>query len=1033
ENSVFGKSLDVRRSAPRFVFYEGPPTANGRPHVGHLIPRILKDVFPRYKTMRGFLVERKGGWDTHGLPVELEVEKELGLHSKSEIESYGTERFVEKCKESVWRYKAAWEEMMRRYGFWIDLEHPYITLDDDYIESLWWALANAFDRGLLYRGHKVVPYCARCGTPLSSHEVAQGYALVKDPSVFLRFPLADEPGVSLLVWTTTPWTLPSNMALAVGPAVTYAKVAREGETLIVARALAERIFGGSVRVLSELPADALVGRKYVPPFDFYGAGGSAHVVVPGDFVTTTEGTGIVHVAPAFGQDDYEVCRKHSIPVFQPVDPDGTFTAEAGWLAGRFVKDADSDIIADLEGRGVLFRKEQYEHDYPFCWRCDAPLLYYARSSWFLAMTAFRDSLLENNRTISWYPDHIRDGRFGDFLENVVDWAVSRERFWGTPLPIWVCSSCEHQFAVGSRLALVERALDKDLARSVELHRPFIDAVKLACPKCSSPACRVSEVVDCWFDSGCMHTAQFHYPFENADLFKLWYPADFIAEAQDQTRGWFYTLLATSTLLYGSSCYRNVICTGLGLDREGNKMSKSRGNIIDPVDIVERVGADAVRWYMCTVTMPWNSRPFDEVPLGEVIRGLLGTLRNVCSFFSTYACLDGFDPLRQPLSDGGRTLLDRWILHRLDTLVREVRDLMDAYDVTHGCRAIERFVIDDLSNWYVRLGRSRFWKSQASPEKSQAYASLYHCIAVTARLIAPIAPFLAEEIHQKLLRPCDPDGPESVHLVDFPVPDDRLLAPEVAAEMDAVRIVSKVALCARNSARIKIRQPLSELALSGPSRFGEEAVALLARELNVKKVSWFAEADRGRFLVLRVALEHGRVGPRYGRLTEHLKLALSRLGERDLALFRESGRIDLSVEGREVPLTAEDVRFIEEPRPGFSFASEGAWWIALDTEITADLRVEGLAREFIRQVQVARKDSGFRVEDRIELYVTGPDELLSAVERHADAISAEVLALSLRAAPAPAGDFRRCAVKVDGMKCDVAMRVVPRAASSSPDA
>ena len=1023
ERDIFNKSVAQRQGAQRFVFYEGPPTLNGKPHVGHLIPRILKDVFPRYKAMCGFLVERKGGWDTQGLPVELEVEKALGLSSKSQIESYGAARFIEECKESVKVYRTAWEEMIRRYGFWIDLDDPYVTMDDSYIESLWWALADAFNRGLLYAGHKVVPYCTRCGTPLSSHEVAQGYRLVKDPSVFLRFPLRDDPSTALLVWTTTPWTLPANMALAIGPGITYCKVDHDGKTLILAKDLLPDIFPEGVTSLADLPGEELLGIEYVPPFEFFAGPEKTHYVLAGDFVTTTEGTGVVHVAPAFGQDDYLLSEKNDIPVFQPVDADGNFTSEAGWLAGKFVKDADPEIIADLEKRKVLFRAGEYEHDYPFCWRCDTPLLYYARSSWFLRMTELRDQLLENNNGIKWHPAHIRDGRFGDWLQNVVDWAVSRDRYWGTPLPIWTCSACTHTFAVESRQKLVDLAVDPDEARTVEFHRPHIDELKLSCPECAAPANRVPEVVDCWFDAGCMHTAQWHYPFENKDVFTDWYPADFITEAQDQTRGWFYTLLATSTLLYGTSCYKNVICTGLGLDGDGNKMSKSRGNVVDPMETVEHVGADAVRWYMCTVTMPWNSRPFDEALIQEPIRGVLGTLRNVCSFFVTYATLDAFDPGDADFRAAGKGYLDGWVLHRLDALVCRVSEFLDAFDVTHACRAIERFVVDDLSNWYVRLGRARFWKSQVSADKADAYATLLHCLITVAKLIAPIAPFFAEEIYQKLAASVD-GAPESVHLCDFPAPDEALAAPEIDADMDNVRRVANMALSARNAARIKVRQPLGKLTVlvvAGEGEISPEGKALIASEVNVKAIETIGSP--GDFVSMRVKLEHGRVGPRYGKLTKDIARTVAQLDDEALASLRTTGALNLSVEGHEIGLDAEDVRFIEEPKEGVATASDSKWFVALDTTITDALRLEGLARDIIRQVQVARKEAGFRVEDRISLFVNGSQGVLDAVDVHSAMIAGEVLAAALEKGDACAAGYATSEVTIGGEACAMAMKVV----------
>jgi isoleucyl-tRNA synthetase len=980
---IFERSVREREGRPRFVFYEGPPTANGRPHFAHLLARVYKDLFPRYKTMRGFYVPRKAGWDCHGLPVELEVEKELGLSTKAEIENLGVEKFVRACRASVDRYIREWEKMMVRLGFWIDLAHPYITYTDDYIESLWWMLKEIHRKGLLYKGHKILPYCPRCGTPLSSHEVAQGYRRVSDPSVFVRMPLADEPGVSLLVWTTTPWTLPANVALAVAEDAPYAEVLFRGERLILAKPRLPAVLG-EAQILREFPGRELVGRNYLPLYPLAGEG--AYRVVGAEFVSMEEGTGIVHIAPAFGEEDYELGKREGLPFLQPVDRAGRFTQDFSLCAGLFVKEADPKIVEDLRAKGRLFRAETYEHEYPFCWRCDTPLLYYAMDSWFIATTKEKERIIEENERIVWHPGHVGSGRFADFLASMRDWALSRERYWGTPLPIWTCSSCGHMEVVGSRKELVEKAVDPELASTVELHRPYVDRVELRCP-CGGRMRREPYVLDTWFDSGSMHTAQWHFPFENLEEFRASYPADFICEGLDQTRGWFYTLLVTGVLVHGATPYRRVLVTGLGLDAEGQKMSKSRGNVIDPLPLADQYGADAIRWYLLSESAPWTERRLSAEGVKAARFGFLETVRNCHDFFALYAAIDGFDPGANFIPWEKRPALDRWLGSRLSQAVEEVTAALDAYDVVRATRALEDFV-DDLSNWYIRASRPRFWGSGLGEDKLSAYHTLYFVLKNLSLLLAPFTPFLAEAMWQNLRTDEDP---VSVHLADWPSPlfRDRSLE----EQMGRVREVVELALAARNRAKIKVRQPLRSLFVlekPGDPEIPEELWRLAKEELNVLELRVVRDLSLVR--VPKASPDFRRLGPRLGAKAQ---LVAQRIREAPPDWVREllsqgAAAIDLGEE--KVQIRAEEVQISWEPAPGFVVEEEPRGAVALDIRLDEELRALGDLRELVHRLQLLRKEAGFEVTDRIAIGYTG--EIGEIFRRFPEKIMEEVLALEL---------------------------------------
>jgi len=1017
---------EKNRAHKRFVFYEGPPTANDRPHYGHLIPRVYKDLFPRYKLMRGYHVIKKGGWDTHGLPVELKVEKELGLNSKREIEAFGVENFVKKCRENVWKHKNDWVNFDPRMGFWYDQENAYITYTNEYIESVWWALKKIWEKGLLYKGHKVLPYCPRCGTPLSSHEVAQGYETVKDPSIFFKLRLThavprsgtmNSPDrVWFLVWTTTPWTVPSNIALAVGPRFSYAKVKVENETLILAEDLVESVIKEPHEVLETLTGAELVGWRYEPAYKL-SDDSSAYRVVAADFVSLEDGTGIVHIAPAFGEEDYQVGQAEKLPFVNPVDLDGKFTEEFPLAAGQFVKDADAVIMKDLQERGILYKSGKYEHEYPFCWRCKTPLLYYALDSYFIQTTAKQHAIIENNKEIHWHPEHFREGRFGNFLETMKDWALSRDRYWGTPLPLWVCEQCQGEHCIGSRQELVDLALDKEQARTVEFHRPWIDDVLLKC-SCGGTMRRVPYVIDCWFDSGMMHTAQWHYPFENQEIFAEQFPADFIAEGIDQTRGWFYSLLVTSTLLYEEKPYphpyKHVIVTGMGLDETGKKMSKSLGNVLNPWDVVNVYGADAVRWFFYAGSAPWRDRRLDPKDVAEA-RGVLETVRNVYSFFALYAGIDRFDPQtssglytfaseagedewsRQSL---GRSLVDRWILSRLQHTISETTRALDEYDPVAATQAIATFV-DELSNWYVRNSRARFWGSEWTADKTSAFATLYDVLLALTKLLAPFVPFLAEAIYQNLRTD---KMPESVHLCDWPHVNEQLHDPHLEDDMKCVRQIVTAGLQARNKAQIKVRQPLaSAIVLGKTATLDSEHIRLIEQELNVKRVQWLNESEPFTFYTPKIEYEKSALGKDLRALASQAMAVLDELNqaehERRVHLVRELQErktLRLSVGGHAVDLAeGTHVRVTLVPREGYVEGVEGEMKVLLDTHLDEALRQEGLVREFVRLVQECRKEAGFEVSDRIELYYEADPEVQTALEKFAQRVQEETLAVTLQ--------------------------------------
>ena len=972
ERDVFHESIRRREGAEPFIFYEGPPTANGRPGAHHVLARVFKDVFPRYQTMRGHYVPRKAGWDCHGLPVELEVEKELGFEHKNDIEAYGVDKFNAKCRESVLRYIDEWDELTERIGFWIDTGDAYYTLANEYVESVWWSLKTVWEKGLLTEGYKVVPYCTRCGTALSSHELALGYKDRVDPSVYVRFPLKDDPGTAFLGWTTTPWTLLSNAALAVNADVTYAYVRVGDEVLVVAEPLVERVLGEGAEVTRTVSGAELEGTRYEPPFPYiadYGPKG--HTVLPADFVTTEDGTGVVHTAIAFGEDDFRLGEEYGIKVQNPVRPDGTFDERIEEFAGRNVHEAAADIIASLEQRGRLFRAEEYEHAYPHCWRCDTPLIYYAKTSWYARTTEVKDELLAANESINWYPDHIKHGRFGKWLENNVDWALSRERYWGTPLPVWRCGDdASHVVCVGSLAEIAERGgTPPD-----DVHRPYIDEVVLTCEECGGEMRRVPDLIDVWWDSGCMAFAQWHAPFENEDVFRERFPADYICEALDQTRGWFYSLLAVSVLLFGEASYRTCLCLGLILDPEGQKMSKSKGNVVVPWDVLNEHGADALRWYYFTSKQPWDGYRFSLETVGESVRQFLKPLWNTYAFYVQYA------NLADPSETAQRTDLDDWILSRLSATTERVIDRMNDYDTTFAGRAIAEFV-DDLSNWYVRLSRRRFWRG----DDAAAFATLRECLIGVSKLLAPLTPFVTDEIYDNL------DGAEpSIHLCDFPEPGAR--DEELELRMQVVRDAVELGRAARGHAKMKMRQPLREAVVVAADRERqaiEDLEQLLRDELNVKSVRYVSEADQlGRF---ELKPNYRTLGPRFGKQMPQVAAAIAAL---DPARLRDGGRAGINFNGQEHEIGPDDVTVVLQPLDGYQVERSGTHAVALNLELDDELRREGLAREVVHAVQAARKNAGLDVEDRIALSLAGDEDLLAAAREHEDYVTGETLATSL---------------------------------------
>lgn len=991
---VFERSVEKRAGQPRFVFYEGPPTANGRPHFAHLLARVYKDLFPRYKTMRGYYVPRKAGWDCHGLPVELEVEKELGVSTKVEIERFGVEKFVEACRASVSRYIREWEKMMVRMGFWIDLAHPYVTYTDEYIETLWWELKEMYKKGLLYKGHKILPYCPRCGTPLSSHEVALGYRRVADPSVFVRMPLSDQPEVSLLVWTTTPWTLPANVALAVAGDAPYVEVLFRGERLILGKPRLSVVLGEEAEILREFSGQELVGRTYEPLYPL--AKDGAYRVVAAEFVSMEEGTGIVHIAPAFGEEDHELGKREGLPLVQPVDRAGRFTPDFSLCAGLFVKDADARIVEDLRLRKRLFQAETYEHDYPFCWRCDTPLLYYALDSWFIATTKAKDEIIAENARITWHPEHVGTGRFLDFLQSMRDWALSRERYWGTPLPVWTCQACGAQEVVGSRAELIQKAVDPDLARVVELHRPYVDRVELRC-RCGGGMRREPYVLDTWFDSGSMHTAQWHFPFENVEEFKSSYPADFICEGLDQTRGWFYTLLVTGVLVHGAAPYRRVLVTGLGLDAQGQKMSKSRGNVIDPLPLADEHGADAIRWYLLAESAPWTERRLSPEGVKEARFGFLDTVRNCHDFFALYASIDGFDPKTGFVPWERRPALDRWLGTRLSQAVERITVAMDSYDVVRATRELSDFV-DDLSNWYIRVSRPRFWGAGLSQDKLSAYHTLYTALKVLSLVLAPFVPFLAEAMWQNLRTEEDES---SVHLEDWPKPLFRDEGLE--AHMARVRQVVELALAARNRAKIKVRQPLRTLFVlekPGDRQIPQELWALAKEELNVLELQFVS--DLSGFRVPHISPDFRKLGPRLGSLAQVVGQKLREASAEWVRALLAHGQATLDLAGTSVEIHSDEVQVSWEPREGFVIEEDPSGAVALDIRLDADLQALGDLRELVHRLQLLRKEAGFEVTDRIVVGYAGA--LAEVFHRFPEKIQEEVLARQLVEGAIPEAEY-----------------------------
>ncbi len=1006
ENNVFHKSIQIRDGSPDFVFYEGPPTANGKPGIHHVISRTIKDLVCRYKTMRGFKVERKAGWDTHGLPVEIQVEKELGLDSKAKIEEYGVDKFNAKCRESVFRYKKEWDQLTRRMGYWLDLDQAYITCSNDYIESVWWILSQFWEKGLIYQGHKIVPYCPRCGTPLSSHEVAQGYKEVSDPSIYVKMKLEGKPNTYFLVWTTTPWTLISNVALAVGEDIEYVKVKHQGEELILARALVERSLDGEYEIVEEYKGKDLEKLRYEPLYTFVETEkNKAFYVILGDFVSVEDGTGIVHVAPAFGADDYEVGQKYGLPVVQPVDVQGKFTSEVTPWKGMFIKDADEDILADLRKRGLLYKRGQVSHTYPFCWRCDSPLIYYARKSWYIRTTAYKDKLLKNNAQINWYPPEMGTGRFGEWLENNVDWALSRERFWGTPLNVWICDDCGERKSVPSVQELLDSAVkDEFLAafkKDVNLHKPVIDRITLRCPKCQGVMHRTPEVIDCWFDSGSMPYAQWHYPFEHREEFKHRFPSEFISEAVDQTRGWFYSLLAISAFLFDQPAFKNVIVIELIQDEHGQKMHKSKGNVIDPWEVMDAQGADALRWYMLWVSQPWLPTRIDKKAITEVERKFLSTFRNTYSFFALYANIDGFDPTRHKVEVAERSEMDRWILSRLNSLIRDATFALDHYDLTRAARRVQEFVIEDLSNWYVRRSRRRFWQSGESQDKTSAYLTLWECLVVVCKLVAPYTPFIAEELYQELCAKVDPQLPQSVHLTDFPPAEEKHVDQGLEQKMDNLRRVVELGRAARSRAQIKIRQPLGEMLVALPQSEQAQDVRslsdLISDELNVKKVSlWDSNLE---LTELAAKPDFGKLGPKWGGKANQVAAAIKSLSQVQLRKFKEEGRLTLDLDGTRVELQPEDAHISESEKHGWTVESDNGYRVALATVLTEELKNEGFARELVNKIQNMRKSAGFQVMDRIRAKMETTDRLKQAIKAFEEYVKKETLASELHFGPA----------------------------------
>ena len=1001
ENDIFKKSMENRKEGETYTFYDGPPTANGKPHIGHVLTRVIKDMIPRYQTMKGKMVPRKAGWDTHGLPVELEVEKKLGLNGKEQIEEYGMEPFIKECKESVWKYKGMWEDFSGTVGFWADMDNPYVTYDDNFIESEWWALKEIWKKGLLYKGFKIVPYCPRCGTPLSSAEVSQGYKTVKERSAIVRFKVVGEDAY-FLAWTTTPWTLPSNVALCVNPQDTYCKVkAADGYTYYMAEALLDKVLGklgneeegkAAYEVLETYKGKDLEYKEYEPLYacakevaDKQNKKG--FFVTCDTYVTMTDGTGIVHIAPAFGEDDARVGRENDLPFIQFVDGKGDLTEETPF-AGLFVKDADPKVLVDLDSRGLLFDAPKFEHDYPFCWRCDTPLIYYARESWFIKMTAVKDDLVRNNKTVNWIPPSIGEGRFGNWLENIQDWGVSRNRYWGTPLNIWQCEDCGHMECIGSREELAKMSGRED-AKTIELHRPYIDEVTITCPDCGKTMRRVPEVIDCWFDSGAMPFAQHHYPFENKELFEKQFPAQFISEAVDQTRGWFYSLMAESTLLFNKSPYENVIVLGLVLDENGNKMSKSKGNAVDPFEALQKYGADAVRWYFYINSAPWLPNRFDGKAVQEKSGKFLGTLWNTYAFFTLYAEIDQFDATKYTLDYDKLPVMDKWLLSKLNSAVKAVDNNLENYRIPEAARALDDFV-DEMSNWYVRCSRERFWAKGMEQDKINAYMTLYTALVTISKAAAPMVPFMTEEIYRNLVCSIDPSAPESIHLCDFPAVNEDYIDTKLEDDMEEVLKIVVMGRAARNAANIKNRQPIGNMYVKAASVLDDVLVGIIENELNIKKIT--PTDDVSSFASYSFKPQLRTVGPKYGKHLGGIQKTLASLdGTKAMADLKANGAIEFEVDGTNIRLAEEDLLISTEKKDGFITEADNYVTVVLDTNLSEELLEEGYVLEVISKIQTMRKDSGFEVMDHIKVAVSGNDKLGKIVMDNKDSIATKVLA------------------------------------------
>ena len=998
DNDIFKKSMEHRKEGETYTFYDGPPTANGKPHIGHVETRTIKDMIPRYRTMKGYMVPRKAGWDTHGLPVELEVEKLLGLDGKEQIEEYGLAPFIDKCKESVWKYKGMWEDFSRTVGFWADMDNPYVTYDDNFIESEWWALKTIWDKGLLYKGFKIVPYCPRCGTPLSSHEVAQGYKAVKERSAIVRFKVKGEDAY-FLAWTTTPWTLPSNVALCVNPEETYLKVkAADGYTYYIAKALADKVLGSlaeedkaAYEVLETYVGKDLEYKEYEPLYKCAGDAAEkqkkkAHFVTCDDYVTMTDGTGIVHIAPAFGEDDSRIGRNYELPFVQFVDGKGDLTAETPY-AGKFVKDADPLVLKDLDAEGKLFDAPKFEHDYPFCWRCDTPLIYYARESWFIKMTAVKDDLVRNNKTINWIPASIGEGRFGNWLENIQDWGVSRNRYWGTPLNIWECE-CGHQHSIGSREELYKMS-GNEKAKTVEFHRPYIDEITITCPECGKQMKRVPEVIDCWFDSGAMPFAQHHYPFENKDLFEQQFPANFISEAVDQTRGWFYSLLAESTLLFNKAPYKNVIVMGHVQDENGQKMSKSKGNAVDPFNALETYGADAIRWYFYTSSAPWLPKRFSGKAVQEGQRKFMGTLWNTYAFFVLYANIDNFDASKYTLEYDKLPVMDKWLLSKLNSTVAEVDSNLDQYRIPEAAKALQDFV-DEMSNWYVRRSRERFWAKGMEQDKINAYMTLYTALVTICKAAAPMIPFMTEDIYQNLVRSNDANAPESIHLCDFPVVNKDHIDKKLEEDMEDVLDAVVMGRACRNEAAIKNRQPISRMYIKSDFTLSEFYQEIIEDELNVKEVVFTDDVRDFTSYTFKPQLR--TVGPKYGKQLGGIQKHLAALdGNAAMDELNADGALKFDVDGVAVELTKDDLLIDMAQKEGYVSQEDNRMTVVLDTNLTPELVEEGFVYEIISKIQTMRKESGFEVTDHIRVSINGNDKLSEIAQKNKEAISGKVLA------------------------------------------